>query len=100
MRLPNKINSFNESVISKFSIFLTILERRDMTVMEFYYAVNHFNEDISRILEILDDSYLNANKVNQVDDVGHFLEILDCLYALGQIEYNSETRLLHYAGGN
>lgn len=77
MRLPNKINSFNESVISKFPVFLHILEDGDMTVSELY----------------------NTVKLN-TDDVGDFLEILDCLYALGHIEYNAETRLLHYVSGN
>lgn len=77
MRLPNKINSFNESVISKFSIILSVLEQDDMKVSDLYNTVK-----------------------KQTDDVGDFLEILDCLYALGKIEYNTETRLLHYAGRN
>ena len=73
MRLPNKINSFNESIISKFTLVLGALEHGDMMVSELY--------NVTR---------------NATDDVGDFLEVLDCLYALGRIEYNTETRLLHY----
>ena len=73
MRLPNKINSFNESIISKFTVVLSALENGDMMVSELY----------------------NVTK-NATDDVGDFLEVLDCLYALGRIEYNTETRLLQY----
>jgi len=77
MRLPNKINSFNESVISKFPVLLNILEDSDMTVSELYNTVK-----------------------KNTEDVGDFIEVLDCLYALGQIEYNAETRLLHYVSRN
>ncbi|EEG77483.1 ABC-three component system middle component 7 [Dethiobacter alkaliphilus] len=77
MRFPNKINRFNESVISKFSVVLSVLEQGEMTVLELYNTVNE-----------------------STGDVGDFLEILDCLYALGQIEYNAETRLLHYVSRN
>jgi hypothetical protein len=77
MRLPNKINSFNESVISRFPVLLNILEDSDMTVSELYNTVK-----------------------KNTEDVGDFIEVLDCLYALGQIEYNAETRLLHYVSRN
>jgi len=77
MRLPNKINSFNGSVISKFPYILDALERKAMTVSELYNIVRE-----------------------RTDDIGDFLEILDCLYALGRIEYNLETRLIHYANRN
>lgn len=77
MRLPSKVISFNESVISKFPIILAILEQNEMSVSDLYNAVNKITED-----------------------VGDFLEILDCLYALGQIEYDPETRLLHHVDRN
>lgn len=73
MRLPNKINSYSESIISKFPVFLNALEQGDIPVSVLYETVRR-----------------------QTDDVGVFLEILDCLYALGKIEFNKETRSLHY----
>jgi len=77
MRLPNKIISFNKSVISKFPLLLATLKHADMTVSDLYNAVHKTTED-----------------------VGDFLEILDCLYALGQIEYDAERGLLRYVGRN
>lgn len=77
MRLPNKINRLNESIISKYPVILKILEQGDLSVSELYNTVR-----------------------SKTDDVGDFMEIIDCLYALGQIEYTEETRLLHYVGRN
>lgn len=77
MRLPNKVISFNKSVISKFPLLLAALKHADMPVFDLYNAVHKTTED-----------------------VGDFLEILDCLYALGQIEYDAETELLRYVGRN
>ena len=77
MRLPNKIISFNKSVIFKFPLLLAAFKHADMPVSGLYNAVHKSTED-----------------------VGDFLEILDCLYALGQIEYDAETELLRYVGRN
>lgn len=77
MRLPNKIISFNKSVISKFPLFLAALKHKDIPVSGLYKTVH-----------------------KEVEDVGDFLEILDCLYALGSIEYDPETRLLRYVDRN
>lgn len=75
MRLPNKVNDFNNSIISRFPVILSSLEHQDMRVAELYQRVR-----------------------NKTDDVGDFIEALDCLYALGKIHYNAETRLLSYVG--
>ena len=77
MRLPNKVNSYSESVISKFPVVLKVLEQKDMAVSALYNMMR-----------------------NRTEDVGDFMEIIDCLYALRQIEYVTETRLLRYAGGD
>jgi hypothetical protein len=74
MRLPNKINSFSESSIAKFPVVLDVLEKGDMQVSALYAAVK-----------------------KSTDDVGDFIEILDCLYALGKVEYLEKERVLHYA---
>jgi len=73
MRLPNKINNFNSSIISRFPLILSHLEHQDMAANELYQRVR-----------------------DKTDDIGEFIEALDCLYALGKIHYNAETRLLSY----
>jgi hypothetical protein len=73
MRLPNKINSYNESIIAKFPIVLDVLEKGDLQVSVLYTAVR-----------------------KSTDDVGDFMEILDCLYALGKVEFIEKERVLHY----
>jgi len=75
MHFPSKNTSFNDSIIAKFPTVLNALEQEDMTTSALYYAVKDTTED-----------------------VGEFIEILDCLYALGKIELNAETRFLHYVG--
>lgn len=36
MRLPNKVISYNESIISKFPLILNLLKSKDYKVMELY----------------------------------------------------------------
>ncbi len=52
MRLPNKVISFNESVISKFPIILAVLEQNEMLVSDLYNAVNEITEDVGDFLEM------------------------------------------------
>ena len=73
MRLPSKFISFKESILPKFIGVLEKLQENDMTVLELYKRFK-----------------------NQVDNIDEFIEILDCLYALGKISYNVEV--LHYVG--
>ena len=37
---------------------------------------------------------------NKVSDIGEFLEILDCLFALGKTEFNREGGTLRYVDRN
>jgi len=73
MLLPNKVVTFSESVISRFSLILALLEQKDISPKVLYDAV----------------------KTN-FKDVGDFLEVLDSLYALGKINYNKEQGVLNY----
>ena len=73
MRLPSKFISFKESILPKFIGILTKLQESDMTVLELYKRFK-----------------------GQVENLDEFIEILDCLYALGKISYNGEV--LHYVG--
>lgn len=77
MRLPSKIFSVEESIISKFPIVLTALEKNSQSASELYTAVK-----------------------NKTENLGEFLEILDCLYALGKIQYEQESRALKYVDRN
>ncbi|HOT60247.1 MAG TPA: hypothetical protein PLJ83_11360 [Spirochaetales bacterium] len=75
MRFPSKNTSFSESIIAKFPMILDALEDNDISVSELFKSVKY-----------------------GIEDVGEFIEILDCLYALGKVELNAETRCLYYVG--
>lgn len=73
MKFPNKVTPYQASILAKFPMVLVFLEQQDMKPGDLY-------------------------KKTKVTDVGEFLEILDCLYALGKIELNREGSALHYVG--
>lgn len=75
MRLPNKITTFNESVLSKFPLVLRLVENNDIPVLELYNSVKA-----------------------EIEDIDTFLEVLDCLYALGKIDFNEQERTICYVG--
>jgi len=75
MRLPNKITTFNESVLSKFPLILRLVENNNIPVLELYNSVKA-----------------------EIEDVDTFLEVLDCLYALGKIDFNEQERTICYVG--
>lgn len=72
MRFPSKVTSYKESTIALFLVILIQLEKKDLTPSELYKKVK-----------------------NKVSVVQEYLEILDCLYALGKIELEGEV--IHYA---
>jgi hypothetical protein len=75
MKLPNKLFSYRESIISKFPIILNALEKeRHLTIYELY-----------------------INVINKFEDIAEFLEAVECLYLLGKIEYSYELRRVYYA---
>jgi hypothetical protein len=70
MKFPNKLYSYNESIISKFPIILNAIENdRDSTISDLYSSVS--------------SKFQNSTE---------FLDALDCLYALGKIEYSFKSR--------
>jgi hypothetical protein len=75
MQLPNKITTFNESVLSKFPAILRFVEKGNVPVLELYNAVHAETEDVET-----------------------FLEVLDCLYALGKIDFIEQERTICYVG--
>ena len=77
MLLPNKLFSYNESIISKFPIILQILKKSPCSVSGLYKRVQ-----------------------DNVTGVNEYIEILDCLHALSKIDYDEETEVLRYVVRN
>lgn len=72
MKLPNKIYSYSESTMSKFTPIIEQLENRDESVTSLYQKIKkNFN------------------------DIEDYIDTLDCLFALNKIIL-SEKEELHY----
>ena len=72
MKFPSKVTPYKESSIARFPIILKLLEKSDMSPTEMYSSV----------------------KKSKIKDIVEFVDILDCLFAMGKIEVRGE--LLHY----
>lgn len=77
MRMPSKVNSYSDNVISLFVPILEKLEERDMTPHELLEATR-----------------------TKVSEISVFLDALDCLYKLGQIEIPEGMEVLRYVKTN
>lgn len=73
MLFPNKLCSYNESIISKFPVVLKVIKQEPVTVLDLYRQV-----------------------VGGMTGVNEFIDVLDCLYALHKIEYDDEKEVLRY----
>lgn len=73
MLFPNKLLTYNESVISKFPFILDELIVSPISVSDLYKQV-----------------------ADRLSGVSEYLDALDCLYALGKIEFNEERGVLCY----
>ena len=73
MRLPNKVITYKESILPKFPVILKIVRNADITPNNLYKRVK-----------------------GQFEDIGEYLEVLDCLYALGKIELDEKRGVIHY----
>ena len=73
MKLPSKITSYGESVISKFPPVLSVLQDSDTGVFALYEAtMKHFS------------------------GIEEFMDTLDCLFALQRVRYDEEREVLCY----
>ncbi|MDR3022295.1 MAG: hypothetical protein LBU60_06465 [Clostridiales bacterium] len=70
MKFPNKVISFNESIISKFALILNTLKEKGYTAIELFHLM--CEQDI---------------------DIPNFIDILDCLFALNKITFDKTDRL-------
>lgn len=77
MRFPSKVTTYNDSILSKFPVVLTHIKNNDLTPNDLYIKVK-----------------------SKVSDVGEFIEILNCLYALNKIELIESKGVLHYVKGD
>lgn len=73
MLFPNKLCSYNESIISKFPAVLKVIKREPVAVLDLYRQV-----------------------IGSMTGVNEFIDVLDCLYALHKIEYDDEKEVLRY----
>jgi hypothetical protein len=74
MNLPNKVTPYADSVIAKFPIILTALEKQCLSPKE-----------------LLDETR------RHFASIGEYISALDCLYALGKIQLDEEKEVLRYA---
>ena len=73
MKLPSKITSYKESIISKFPPILSALQAADTGVFALYRTtMKHFNS------------------------IEEFTDTLDCLFALQRVRYDVEREVLCY----
>lgn len=61
MNFPDKVTCYGDSILAAFPIVLSALQKRSLSVSELYKKVGKMN-------------------------VADFMEVLDCLYAMGKIE--------------
>lgn len=73
MRFPNKVTSYKESVLCKFCPILENLYQNDMSIYDVYCKTK-----------------------NNYDTLCEFIDTLDCLFALGIIEWFDDQEVLHY----
>lgn len=73
MKFPNKVISFQDSVLSKLTLLLDALSKKDLLLVELYLDTRK--------------SFL---------DLREFIDAIDCLFALNKLEYNKDLEMLHY----
>jgi hypothetical protein len=74
MLLPNKVTPFKKSTLAKFPLLLKEIKTEDISVIELFKKVKP-----------------------KIGSIAEYLEVLDCLFALGKIGLIEKTEDLHYA---
>ena len=73
MLLPNKLISYDQSILPKLPTILKELNDGPISVHELYKRV-----------------------IKKMSGVSEFIDALDCLYALGKIEFDEKEEVLCY----
>ena len=74
MKLPNKIISYKESVLSRFPLVLSVLSENLVGVYDLF--------------ELTKDSFT---------DIEEYMDTIVCLYALKKVTIDDESGVLYYA---
>lgn len=74
MKLPNKIISYKESVLSRFPLVLSVLSENPVGVYDLF--------------ELTKDSFT---------DIEEYMDTIECLYALKKVTFYDESGVLYYA---
>lgn len=77
MILPNKLFSYNQSILPKVVLVAKTLKKGDQGVRELF-----------------------ENLQDQFNGVDEFLDVMDCLYAIGRVELDPDGRVLKYVERN
>lgn len=72
MQFPNKLFSYNQSIISKLPVVLKEIKKKPCSVHDLYKKV-----------------------IFKFEGINEFIEALDCLFLLGAIQYNDKEALLY-----
>lgn len=77
MIFPDKLVTFQDSIIAKSIYILKELQTNELVVSDLFIATKEYFEDVSE-----------------------FLLALDALYLLGKINFNDESQVIQYAEKN
>lgn len=77
MRLPSRVTPYKNSTFAKFPIVLSALKEWDMTPYTLYRKMK-----------------------SKTFGVADFIEVMDCLFLLGKVEFIKEKGVLHYVDGS
>ena len=75
MKFPNKVISYEESILSKLTVILNVLSRKDESLTELYYDTQKY-----------------------FIDMPEFIDAIECLFVLNKVDYNEDLEVLHYVG--
>lgn len=75
MRLPSKITPYKASILARFPLLLKPLREGALRPSDLYSKTR-----------------------SKLSGLGEFVLVLDCLYALGAIEFDDENGVIRYVG--
>lgn len=77
MRLPSKVTNYKKSILSKFPLVLQKLEEKEKSPLDLYRSIT-----------------------NKFDGITEFIDVVDCLFALGKISFTEDGERLTYVERN
>ena len=81
MRFPSKVTSYQDSILSKFDIVMSQIEKKDIKPALLYKKLKNKVSDPGEFIEILDTDNRSSNELREETDVKSKVEyILDRLH--------------------